>query len=337
MRNAAIAVIGFFLLAGCASTPPDLVAPTATSTAPMATASVSTAPVAPVASLAAGDHEFSLTHDGIDRTYLVHAPPDLAPTPAAAVIVALHGGGGSAAQHQGQIELDPVADREGFLVVYPDGVGVGALHTWNAGPYCCGLAARTDVDDVGFIAAVLDDLAARTGFDDERVVVAGHSNGAMMASRFAAERPERVGAVVAVGAVAVPDQVPPVAVPMLQIHSVDDPRALYEGGEGPPFPGTDSTVVHVAVTETLSAWAVANGCSSAPVVADPVVADDGHTVTRLEWTGCVASLVHLRLTGAGHGWPGSSVRSEAIVGPETDVVHASEELWSFARSVLPTP
>ena len=70
--------------------------------------------------------------------------------------------------------------------------------------------------------------------------------------------------------------------------------------------------------------------------AAPVVADNGHSATRVEWTGCSAPLVHLRLTGAGHGWPGVAVGREAIIGPATDVVHASEELWSFAVSVLPT-
>lgn len=263
----------------------------------------------------------------------MHVPPGLHGTSVAAV-VSFHGGGGSAAQHQSQIELDPVADREGFLAVYPDGVGVGPLHTWNAGPYCCGLAARLDVDDVGFVAAVIDDLAARVSLDTAGVVVAGHSNGAMMAMRFASERPELVVAVVAVGAVAAPGQVPATPVPMLQIHSVDDPRALYEGGEGPPFPGTDSTVVHVGVMQTLTAWAAANGCDGTTIESDPVVAESGHTVTRVEWAGCEEPLVHLRLTGAGHGWPGSAVRSEEIVGPETDVVHASAELWSFAAAVL---
>jgi polyhydroxybutyrate depolymerase len=121
---------------------------------------------------------------------------------------------------------------------------------------------------------------------------------------------------------------------MLQIHSVDDPRALYAGGEGPPFPGTDSTVVHFAAPATLAAWAAANGCDATPSESEPVVADNGHTATRIEWNGCSEPVVHLRLTGAGHGWPGAVVRTASVTGPETDVVDASEELWSFAASVL---
>jgi polyhydroxybutyrate depolymerase len=315
MRNVMVLLAGILVLVGCAESPGE----------------EAVAPV--VVSLAEGDHEFALVHDGEARRYLVHVPPGLAGPPVA-VVLSLHGGGGSAEQHQEQAGLDALADREGFVAVYPDGVGRTSLHTWNAGEYCCGLASRTDVDDVGYLAAVVGDLAARVTFETDRVVVAGHSNGAMMASRAAAERPDLFAAVVAVGAVAAPEQVPATPVPMMQIHSVDDPRARYEGGEGPPFPGTDSTVVHVAVIETLTAWAGANGCESTPVEAEPTVADNGHTATRVEWTGCDAAVVHLRLTGAGHGWPGAPVGRESVVGPATDVVEASEELWRFAAGVF---
>ncbi len=331
MRNVIVFLAGILVLVGCAEPPGEEAVAPAPAPAPAPVQEPEPEPVA--VWLAEGDHEFVLVHDGIDRRYLVHVPPGLAGSPVA-VVMSLHGGGGSAEQHQAQVGLDAVADREGFVVVYPDGVGRTSLHTWNAGAYCCGLASRTDVDDVGYLAAVVGDLALRATFDAERVVVAGHSNGAMMALRAAAERPELFAAVVAVGAVAAPDQVPTTPVPVMQIHSVDDPRALYDGGEGPPFPGTDSTVVHVPVLETLTTWAEANGCEPTPVEAEPTVADNGHTATRVEWTGCDATVVHLRLSGAGHGWPGVTVGRESVVGPATDVVEASEELWRFAAGVL---
>ena len=321
MRNAARFLVVALVFGGCGSTDDDDGVDPVTPT-----------PAPRVSVPAAGDHEVTLRFDGVDRRYLLHVPAGLGPEPVP-VVMSLHGGGGSAPQHQRQVGLDPIADREGFVAVYPEGVGRTVLHTWNAGPYCCGPAARTDVDDVGFLAAVLDDMAARVAIDPDRVVVAGHSNGAMMASRFGAERPELVVAVVAVSAVAAPAQVPDRPVPLLQIHSVDDPRALYEGGEGPPFPGTDSTVVHFAVRDALAAWAASDGCDPTPVESDPVVAADGHTATRVEWTGCDAPVVHLRLTGAGHGWPGAVVRTAAITGAETTVVDASEELWSFAAAL----
>ena len=325
MRNVYLLVIVVVLAAGCADT--DNAAPESDVVAP-----VVSEPTVLVA-LSPGDHEFTVESGAVERNYVVHVPPGLADA-AAPVVMALHGGGGSAPQFQGQIALDSIADREGFLAVYPDGNGLTRLHTWNAGPYCCGVAARNDIDDVGFLADVLVDLETRHAYDRESVLVAGHSNGAMMASRFAAERPELVAAVVAVGGVAASDQVPAVPLPMLQIHSVDDPRALYEGGEGPPFPGTNSTVVHAGAMETLNAWAGVNECSGEVIEREPVVAASGHTATWTEWQGCRERLAHYRLTGAGHGWPGVNGTSEAIIGPSTDVILASEEVWSFAQEIF---
>ena len=71
---------------------------------------------------------------------------------------------------QTYVEMDRLADREGFVVVYPNGSGLlrARLLTWNAGG-CCGYAMRADVDDVGFVRALLDDLAARVAFDRRRV------------------------------------------------------------------------------------------------------------------------------------------------------------------------
>lgn len=322
------------LLAACSGDGDTAPVTTTTSTlATSTTVATTTSGETTVPGLDEGDHELTLESGGGTRRYIVHVPPGLGDAPAP-VVMSLHGGGGSATQHQTQIELDAVADREGFIALYPDGNGVTRLHTWNAGPYCCGVAAREDIDDVGFLADVLDDLKSHLVYDATSVVIAGHSNGAMMASRFASERPDLVTAVVAVAAVGAPDQVPASPIPMLQIHSVDDPRALYEGGEGPPFPGTNSTVVHVGAMETLAEWARANECSDVVVESDPVVAESGHTATWTEWQGCSERLVHYRLTGAGHGWPGAEVTSEALVGPVTDVIAASEEVWAFAEAIF---
>lgn len=291
--------------------------------------------------LAPGDHVFELAHDGITRRYLVHVPPSVPSRPA--LVLALHGGGGHAEQFADENGLDAVADREGFLAVHPDGTGplAGRLYTWNAGSSCCGWAMDHEVDDVGFLEAVLDDLAERTAYDPARVIVTGHSNGAMMAYRFAVEAPERVAAAVPVGgAMALTNRRPGRPVPLLHIHSVDDPRALYEGGEGPPFPGTNRTVVHRPVEEGLAYWARENGCDPEPRVAESREGsgvDRGQTLTRLVWSGCDdgAALEHVRLTEVGHGWPGAAARPllRSLLGRPTRLVDAAEAVWAFgARS-----
>ncbi len=288
--------------------------------------------------LAAGDHVFELTHAGRDRRYVVHVPSSVRARPA--VMVALHGGGGTAAQFKDENGLDAVSEREGFLAVYPAGTGpiASALLTWNAGFNCCGYALDQDVDDVGFLEAMLDDLADRIAYDPGRVYVTGHSNGAIMAYRLAAEAADRVAAIVPVaGAMALRDPIPSRGVAILHIHSVDDPRALYDGGEGPPFPGTRRTVVHEPVTAALAFWVALQGCDPDPeelALRTGTGRDRGQTLTHLRWRGCREGSVveHMRLAGVGHGWPGVRTRRllQRLMGPPTGMIDASEEAWAFA-------
>jgi polyhydroxybutyrate depolymerase len=290
--------------------------------------------------LEAGDHEVALRYDGIDRRYFVHVPPELEST-RPPLIIALHGGGGTAAQLKAEIGLDEIADREGFVVVYPDGTGPLAdlLHTWNSGFNCCGPAQRNGVDDVGFIRAVVADLMRQVDIDADRVAVTGHSNGAMMAYRVAAEASDLVSVAVPVaGAMALDDFAPTEPVAILHVHSVDDPRALYEGGEGPPFPGTNSTVVHEPVADGIAAWVGANGCDPTPAEVETGT-DGDQSFMRFEYSGCVAGgqISHIRLSGVGHGWPGVATGRERLLGPSTTLVDASEEVWAFASEVWGTP
>ena len=289
--------------------------------------------------LAAGDHTVELSHDGIQRRYIVHVPPRAA-NRQLPVMLALHGGGGSGAQFQRENRLDPVADREGFLAVYPDGTGPlsGRLLTWNSGAHCCGWARKHAVDDSGFLVAVLDDLGGRAPIDPRRLYVTGHSNGAMMAYRLAAEHADRVAAIVAVGgAMDVAEFRPARPVAVLDIHSLDDPRALYAGGLGPAFPGTNHRVDHQPVERGLALWAANNGCDATPLIENTLTGDDrnpGQTATRLVYTNCRpdGDVEQLRLTGVGHGWPGVEVGwlRRRIIGPGTTLVNASEEAWAFA-------
>jgi polyhydroxybutyrate depolymerase len=284
-----------------------------------------------------GDHELSLRIGAIERHYLLHLPTPARERPA--LILSFHGGGGNARQHQRYVQLDAVADREGFLVVYPFGSGPfrDRLLTWNAGG-CCGAAMRLNVDDVGFVRALLEDLALRIAYDRSRVYATGLSNGAMMSYRLAAELPEAIAAIAPIaGAMMLGSQVPHHAKPVLHIHSVDDQRALYAGGLGPPFPLTAVRVLHPSVEARLALWARANGCSGGlEEVGSPREWTDAsgrlHTATLLRYPGCDAETALWRLSGAGHVWPGG-IRDyfPRMLGAGTQVIDANEEMWGFFR------
>ena len=290
------------------------------------------------AALAPGDHEFSLRHGGIERTYLVFMPPrgGVEPLP---VVLNFHGGGGNARVEKSYTRMDETAAREGFIAVYPNGTGgfAGRLLTWNAGT-CCGWAASNDVDDVGFAVALIDDLSVRTPIDRSRIYATGLSNGSMMAYRLAAEAPQRIAAVAGVaGSMTLPRFAPALPVPVLHIHSVDDRRALYDGGLGPAFPFTNTRIFHESVDAMLEKWITHNGCPRQPQVGNPVhgraeAADAAHTATRYVYSPCRGGteVVLWKLTGAGHVWPGG-VQDYLpwLLGAGTNVIDANREMWRF--------
>jgi polyhydroxybutyrate depolymerase len=130
-------------------------------------------------SLGAGDHDRSLVIGGLTRTYIVRVPPRVSEGRPLPVVLAFHGGGGTASGFKAYAGLDALADREGFVVVYPDGSGrLGRrLLTWNAGG-CCGYAAAQSVDDVGFTLAALRDVARNVSIDPARALL-GRSRAAV--------------------------------------------------------------------------------------------------------------------------------------------------------------
>ncbi len=277
-----------------------------------------------------GGDRYELPSGGRARSYFAHVSPQ-ANAGALPLVVSLHGGGGNAEQHRRGTGMDAAADRDGYIVAYPNGTGrmQDRLLTWNAG-HCCGSAMAENVDDVAFIAAMLDDLARRAAFDPRRVYVVGHSNGGMMAYRLAEELPDRIAAIVSVAGAKLPATARGRPVPVLHIHSVDDPRALYAGGLGPPFPFTNSRVMHVGVEATMDAWMKRDGCQAAAKTVESRQSG-GHSAQLLVHGGCAegTEVALWKLTGAGHGWPGAKPALERIVGPATDVIDANAEFWRF--------
>ncbi|MCG6874435.1 MAG: polyhydroxybutyrate depolymerase [Betaproteobacteria bacterium] len=290
---------------------------------------------------AGGVINITVRHDGLKRTALVNVPPQVAEGRPLPVVLNFHGGGGNAVSQQRYSHMDAIADREGFIVVYPNGTGMlqDSLLTWNAGT-CCGIAVRQGTDDVGYVRALLDELARRLPVDSARIYATGLSNGAMMSYRLAAELSDRIAAIAPVGgASAMPRFHAKRMVPILHVHSIDDPRALYRGGLGPPFPFTNVRVRHRPVEETLSEWAAFGGCNPKAELRDerhgtPGTQSADHTARLYVYTGCRdgTEVALWQLTGAGHVWPGGELDFlPRLLGPGTDVIDANEEIWRFFR------
>ncbi len=268
------------------------------------------APVHAPHPLGPGTHKVlvDLRVSGVRRSYCVHVPAGHDGATPLPVVVALHGAFSTARKFERESGFSLLADREGFLVVYPQGIGFGDLFRhWNSG-HCCGKARKINLDDVGFALAAVDDVARRNPVDRARLYVVGHSNGGMLAYRIAAERPEVVAAVAAasatIGGIPSADEPewtvprPKHPVPVLALHGRADESVPYEGGRAAQSRGKSSTI---SVARSIALWVDANRCDPDP----QVELMHGGRVERQSWSGCGddAEVVLYSLDGWGHDWP----------------------------------
>lgn len=278
------------------------------------------------------DLEDSLRHDARQRSYLLHLPDSYDGTPAP-LVVALHGGGGSGAGMARLTGLDDVSDREGFLVVYPEAVA----GVWNDGRGVRKYEShREDVDDVGFVAALIARLTQRVSVDETRVYVTGMSNGAMMAHRLACELTQRLAAVAPVAG-AMPRNVaarcePAAAVSILMLNGTDDALVPWEGGH--VRLGRQRLGEILSAPGTAALWASLNGCDARPRVDERPDRDpaDGTRVHGHVYPGCRAgvAVALYEVRGGGHAWPGGwRYLPEFLIGKTSRDIDASEAIWRF--------
>jgi polyhydroxybutyrate depolymerase len=180
-----------------------------------------------------GDYNFTLNHDKLKRKYIVHVPPRYNEATPLPLVLAIHGGGGSAKGSVDYFRFNPLADQENFIVVYPEGIGLDVLGkhfgAWNGGT-CCGPPYRQGVDDVQFISKMLDKLTTDYSIDSKRIYATGMSNGAIMSYGLACGLSERIAAIAPVGSIGhLGECVQSRPVPTLHIHGKADPCAIYEG------------------------------------------------------------------------------------------------------------
>jgi polyhydroxybutyrate depolymerase len=143
-----------------------------------------------------GLYVFTLDHGGMERTYDLMIPSGYVSTEPMPLLLNLHPftlGGPWLHEFWARVSnFNSKGDREGFLVVQPDGTGTPV--SWNGGDECCS-PPGTDIDDVDFIAAVIDAVQNQICVDERRVVATGMSNGAYLAYRIACEVPDMLAAI----------------------------------------------------------------------------------------------------------------------------------------------
>ncbi len=278
----------------------------------------------------------SFTLQGRERTYFVHFPPNRSAIEAKPVVFVLHGGGGADAQEMAKrTGMNAIADREGFIAVYPYGVD----GQWNDGRGKTFRRAKdnTGVDDVGFISAIIDELIASGKADPRRIYVVGLSNGGMMTYRLGIELGDRLAAIAAIIAnlpANLAGRTPVRPLPVLIMNGTADPMMPWDGGPVRVLGREYGEVLSTA--ETVRYWLRVAGLPESPAKKrlEDKVASDQSTVEMEIYRAPGRSLEVLlyRIVGGGHNLPGGETPDRPrLLGPKNMDINAMEEVWAFFK------
>ncbi|MCA9670366.1 MAG: hypothetical protein KC503_32445 [Myxococcales bacterium] len=224
-----------------------------------------------------------------------------------------------------RVGVQALADREGFIAVFPQGLG----KSWNGGA-CCGPANGVGsdapaVDDVGFIRAVLADVQAVACVDRRRVYATGFSNGGFLAHRLGCEASDLFAAIAPVAAV---NGMPPERcnprhpVAVLAINGTADQLAPFDGGFS--FEGI-TRGAFISAERSTQMWAKLDGCRSATSSASD---NSGLSCTIYDQCAGGVQVTLCAIRGAGHCWYGEP---SCVFGPNSRIVDATEETWAFLK------
>ncbi len=248
-----------------------------------------------------GQYQRTLNYGGRSRTYQLHVPPGYDKTTAAPLVFDLHAVSTNATIENLMTGLRGKSDKEGFVLVQPNGVG----GSWNAGPLCC--APNDNIDDVGFIRAVRDKVVDDLCIDPKRVYSTGISNGGYLSHRIACDDTDLLAAIGPV--------VSNIGWTNLDLcqPSRPIPVAMITGGN-------DSLQDRI---KTFEKWVALNGCS------DSVVTEEIGVYTCTTHNECEDGVqtTHCIGQGVGHCWPGTTFQ----LYPCNQSFNAGDYLWDFFK------
>ncbi len=286
----------------------------------------------------------TIQRDGQERSWRVRLPanaPSRQPLP---IVLALHGGLGNGERMELQMtNFNPIADREGIIMIYPDGYAkrpdarhdLFAARAWNAGT-CCGAAQEDDVDDVAFLLEIIAQTELELCVDRSRIYATGMSNGAMMSYRLACEAADTFAAIAPVaGSRIIRECHPSRPVPLLHVHGMKDLNIPFDGGGGC---GPGQTEESQPIEDVVTSFALAHACAT---TTSTTRQDDD--VTCLTYDGCQDRVELCTLPQGDHSWPGGVPGSENQApacqgdGLQVSGFDASTYIWQFfTRHHLPT-
>jgi polyhydroxybutyrate depolymerase len=211
---------------------------------------------------APGENTVTITVDGTARTFIQHLPPMYTGKTPMPVVIDFHGRGGSASSWKSATGWDSLADQQGFIMIWPDGVG----NTWNAGR-CCG----GTVDDVAFVREIIATLKKDVCIDPKRVYATGCSAGGGMTYKVGCDAADLIAAVAPVdfdcayssdntgNTPSCGGCKPARPISEIQFRGTADAMALYDGGIR-----SGGTNYHAGALKNFAEWGQINQCTGTP-------------------------------------------------------------------------
>jgi polyhydroxybutyrate depolymerase len=303
----------------------------------------------------------SLGATRVNRRYLVYVPPRLpaAPAPVVFVFPGYAASAEAAAFYYTHTRFERLADRDGFIVVYGNGLPnrppAGEAPAMQEGGFFQGCLAEHAGEgvDVAYVRRILDQLATALPIDRERVYATGLSAGGGMAFQLALEAPELVAAIAPVAAL--PFQ-PSGAwlhfchpkpgherISVAMLAATHDRFVSYAPGGSPEYPAAQ----YPGMEETRDAWLAAMKIREPPVIDTfpDLVQGDSYT----PHTGLTSSTIvrqryplgpngqelwYYKAEGMGHWWPSPVQMWSGLwarFGKTNQDVDFADHAWEFFK------
>ena len=251
----------------------------------------------------------TMTHNRVTREYLLYVPSSLDQTKSAPLLFNFHGFGGQAAAHLAVADMRILADTHQFILVYPQGSLLNGYSHWNAGLDT--KENKSSADDIGFITALIDEIALQYNIDSESVYACGYSNGGFFSYALACYLSDKIAAVASVSGTMLKETLencdPSHVMPMINIHGTSDVVVPYTGEEGLS-----------SIDQVLDYWKGFNDLGE-PVMSRAI--ENGATIEHYRYTNDTdtMSVEHYKVINGGHVWFNNRYNDKTI----------NELIWNF--------
>ncbi len=283
---------------------------------------------------AASDIEGKFTVDGLTREYILHLPKNYG-TESLPLVMVFHGGGGTAEQIKDHTKFNKLADKENFIVVYPNSVD----KNWNDGRI--GDKLPMDRDDVKFISMLLDTLIANYKIRSGRVFATGISNGGFFSFYLAYKLSNRILGIAPVAA-NIPENLKDIwktekPISLMLINGTKDPLVKFDGGPVDFKDEEGGRGSSISTSWTIKIWNENNSCLPGTKIEAIDDKEDDDCKAEMETyykCGSGTKVVLITVKGGGHTWPGASqYLPKILVGPVCKDFYATEMIWGFFKSL----